>query len=113
MRIGATERQTIPIDKEIAGRLAENACKLATLFAFCELRTSTTVQDYERAIAIVDYCMAERLRYFQEIHATQKNEAELMIDWLVKYCKDNQTQEIGQRSFMQNSPQKLRVKDVF
>ena len=101
-------------DKEIAGRLAENACKLATLFAFCELRTSTTVQDYEQAIAIVDYCMAERLRYFQEIQATQKNEAELMVDWLVKYCKDNQTQEIGLRSFMQKlTPKKLRLKDVF
>ena len=58
--------------------------------------------------------MAERLRYFQEIQATQKNEAELMVDWLVKYCKDNQTQEIGYRSFMQKlTPKKLRLKDVF
>ena len=36
-----------------------------------------------------------------------------MIDWFIKYCKDNQTTEIGQRSFMQNSPQKTKSKRRF
>ena len=37
-----------------------------------------------------------------------------MIDWFIKYCKDNQTTEIGQRSFMQKThPKKTKSKRRF
>ena len=100
--------------KDIANRLAENACKLATIFAFFDNRLTTTIADYERAIAIVDYCMNERMRYFKEIQTTAKTEPELMIEWFTKRCKDNNINQMGKREFMQKvTPKTLRNKEVF
>lgn len=100
--------------KDIANRLAENACKLATIFAFFDNRLTTTIPDYERATAIVDYCMNERMRYFKEIQTTAKTEPELMIEWFTKRCKDNNINQMGKREFMQKvTPKTLRNKEVF
>lgn len=100
-------------DKEIAGRLAENACKLATLFAFCELRRLTTVQDYEQAIAIVDYCMSERLRYFQEIQASQKTMWSWWLIGLSSIVKITKQPKLDNVALCKNSPQKTKSKRRF
>ena len=74
--------------QESAQRMAENASRIATLFAYFDGETSVSIERIEKAILLVEYSMNELLRYNQQSQASVKNNSQKLADYIVRQCKD-------------------------
>ena len=72
--------------RAFASRMAENASRIASLMAFFDCQKSVSVDYLERAFMLVEYSIAERLRYL-DAKPTEKTDSQKLIDWIVKQCK--------------------------
>lgn len=93
-----------------AGRLAENANRIASLLAFFEGRTALTVDDIERASLLTEYSIKERLRYDGEGVGgdTKENDSQKLINWLLGKAKEKQTQKFNRTYIANNCPNPMR-----
>lgn len=97
--------------KAFAGRMAENASRIATLMAFFDCQTSLSVAYLQRAFLLVEYSIAERLRYI-DIGTGEKPDIKRMIEWLIAWCKKNNASSINRTHVFQYAPNGLRGKKI-
>lgn len=97
--------------KAFAGRMAENASRIATLMAFFDCQTSLSVAYLQRAFLLVEYSIAERLRYV-DIGTGEKPDIKRMIEWLIAWCKKNNASSINRTHVFQYAPNGLRGKKI-
>lgn len=80
-----------------AGRMAENATRIASLMAFFEGRITLTADDIGRASLLTDYSMSERIRYDSENGGGDmaENDSQKLINWLVSKAKEKKTAKLN------------------
>lgn len=101
---------TIPA---FAGRMGENTARIACLLALFQGAKAVAKEHIINASKLVDFSIAERLRYC-DIADDNKNDAELLIAWLVKRAKMYNKSSFGYSETQSTiSPKALRAKAVF
>lgn len=93
--------------KAFAGRMAENASRIATLMAFFDCQKSVSVDYLERAFMLVEYSTAERLRYI-DIGTGEQSNAQKLIDWIIKKAKAKKTDRLNWSFIYNNAPYGLQ-----
>ena len=68
--------------------MAENASRIATLFAYFDRELSVSIERLEKAILLVEYSMNELIRYNQQQQTTEKNNSQKLADYITKQCKN-------------------------
>ena len=101
--------------RDTASKVADNAVRLAALFAYFETMTPTTQVSAEHmnsGVAIASWHLYESQRFFAELAITeeQSNTAKLN-DWLVSYCNQNGLVQLPRREIQQLGPPPIRDKD--
>lgn len=99
--------------RAFASRMAENASRIASLMAFFDCQKSVSVDYLERAFMLVEYSIAERLRYL-DAKPTEKTDSQKLIDWIVKQCKVKGVTQLSYADTQSKvNPKPLRVKANF
>ncbi|ATQ84448.1 hypothetical protein KSH_00640 [Moraxella osloensis] len=99
--------------RAFASRMAENASRIASLMAFFDCQKSVSVDYLERAFMLVEYSIAERLRYL-EAKPTEKTDSQKLIDWIVKQCKVKGVTQLSYADTQSKvNPKHLRAKANF
>lgn len=95
--------------RAVAGRMAENATRIATLMAFFDDQKELSIEYLQRAFLLVEYSTNERLRYL-DIKPNEKSDIEKLLDWLVKKCKAKQVDRLNWTFIYHNAPCGLQKK---
>ena len=99
--------------RAFASRMAENASRIASLMAFFDCQKSVSVDYLERAFMLVEYSIAERLRYL-DAKPTEKTDSQKLIDWIVKQCKVKGVTQLSYADTQSKvNPKHLRAKANF
>ena len=99
--------------KAFASRMAQNASRIASLMAFFDCQKSVSVDYLERAFMLVEYSIAERLRYL-DAKPTEKTDSQKLIDWIVKQCKVKGVTQLSYADTQSKvNPKHLRAKANF
>ncbi len=96
--------------RAFASRMAENATRIATLFAFFDCQKAVNVEYLQRAFLLVEYSINERLRYLDIPNG--KNECEELIEWIINKAKAKNTNVLDKPYITQNAPNRLRGKKI-
>ena len=97
--------------RAFAGRMAENATRIATLFAYFDNQKALNVEYLERAFLLVEYSINERLRY-AEIQTQDKNDTEKLIEWIISKATGKNPPMLNKSFISQNAPTALRGKKL-
>ena len=97
--------------RAFAGRMAENATRIATLFAYFDNQKTLNVEYLERAFLLVEYSINERLRY-AEIQTQDKNDTEKLIEWIISKATGKNPPMLNKSFISQNAPTALRGKKL-
>ena len=101
--------------KDVASKSADNAARLAGLFALFERGPSTAIQedDFERAAQIAIWHLAEARRFLGEYSLPKElaNAARLET-WLVERCRKMDVSGVPRREVQNRGPYGLRDKKV-
>ncbi len=95
--------------KSYASRMAENASRIASLFAFFDDRMVITTDDVSNAFQLVEYSMNERLRYL-DIGSGEQSDTEKLSEWLIKNAKGKNPPSLNKGYVSTHAPSKLRGK---
>jgi hypothetical protein len=99
--------------RAFASRMAENASRIASLMAFFDCQKSVSVDYLERAFMLVEYSIAERLRYL-DAKPIEKTDSQKLIDWIVKQCKAKGVNRLSYADAQSKvNPKHLRAKANF
>ena len=99
--------------RAFASRMAENASRIASLMAFFDCQKSVSVDYLERAFMLVEYSIAERLRYL-DAKPAEKTDSQKLIDWIVKQCKAKGVNRLSYADTQSKvNPKHLRAKANF
>ena len=101
--------------RDTASKVADNAARLAALFAYFETRTPVTPVSEEHmcsGVAVAMWHLYESQRFFAELATTdeQRNTSKLN-DWLMSHCKQNGVVQLTRREIQQFGPPPTRDKD--
>lgn len=101
--------------RDTASKVADNAVRIAALFAYFESFTSATPVSEENmrsGVAVATWHLYESQRFFEELaisdddlHAVQLN------DWLIRYCTEKFVDRLTRREVLQLGPNSIRDKD--
>ena len=95
-----------------ASRSGEQAARVATVFAFFDCLTEIDAVTMQNACDVVQYSLDEWVRY-SEVKTKAKTDAEVLLEWLVSYCKTDQTNRILRTSIQQKCrPAWIRKKQI-
>ena len=100
--------------KDVASKIADNAVRIAVhLQMFCEPNSDEINQDYfYRASIIAEWHLNESRRFFGELALSPDAARVIQLDkFLVKYCKDHQTERVSKSDVLKNGPAAFRKKD--
>ncbi len=96
-----------------ASRMAENASRIATLMAYFDYKTTLSADYLKRAFLLVEYSMAERLRYV-EVAPSDQSDSQKLVNWLVKQFKVKNIYTMSYAEAQSNvNPKGLRLKATF
>ena len=90
--------------QETAQRLAENASRIATLFAYFDGLPSVTIEYLEKGVLLAEYAIKELMRYNDQQQSTQKNDSQKLIEWIVKKCKAKDCDRLNRTYISCNCP---------
>lgn len=100
--------------KDIASKSADNAARIAGLFHLFnggDVLDDVQGATMQSACRLAGWYLYEARRFFGEIALPEElNNAVLLDQWLVDYCKKHNTDHIGKTTAMQRVPTKLRKK---
>lgn len=100
--------------QETAQRLAENASRIATLFAYFDGLKKLPIEYLERGILLAEYSIRELMRYNDQQQASEKNDSQKLIDWIMKQCKAKGITRLSYAEAQSKvNPKHLRAKSVF
>lgn len=99
--------------RAFASRMAENASRIATLFAFFDGKDFVGIDELNRAFELVEYSINEVLQYNDRIDETP-TPAQQLLAYIIKQCTDQQTERLLY-SLVQSriTPKSLRRKEAF
>lgn len=101
--------------RDAASKSADNAARLAALFAYFENQTPSTPISAEQmcsGIAIAGWHLFEAQRFFASLSITQdQQDVKALNEWLTTYCIDNAIDRITRRDIHQLEPNPTRNKD--
>jgi hypothetical protein len=100
--------------KDIASKSADNAARIAGLFHLFnggDVLDDVQADTLQAACTLAGWHLYEARRFFGEIALPEElNNAVLLDQWLVDYCKKHNTDHIGKTTALQRVPPKLRKK---
>ena len=100
--------------KDIASKSADNAARIAGLFHLFnggDVLDDVQADTLQAACRLAGWHLYEARRFFGEIALPEElNNAVMLDQWLVDYCKKHNTDHIGKTTAMQRVPNKLRNK---
>ena len=100
--------------QETGQRLAENASRIATLFAYYEGCSIVVKSHLDRAILLVEYSINELMRYNAQMQATQKSNSEKLLEWIIEKCQKSKKDFISYAETQSGvSVKNLRLKETF
>lgn len=104
------QAKSMPLEylKAYASRMAENACRIATLIAFFDKRKAITTDDIKRAFMLVSYSTAERLRYQDATPTGEQNDSEKLSSWLVDKARGKNPHKLNRTYIANNAPNPMR-----
>lgn len=91
-----------------ASRMAENASRIASLMSFFEKRYTITADDIKRAFILVEYSIAERLRYLDANPTGEQNDSEKLSVWLASKAKNKNPHKLNYSDVYNGAPMPLR-----
>lgn len=91
-------------------RLTENACRIASLFAWYNRNDVIRIDDAKGAILLAEYSLNEVRRY-SDI-TTDTTDAEKVLEWLIKTAKKQKTGVLKLSEVQSNIPKSLRPKEI-
>jgi len=101
--------------RDTASKVADNAVRLAAIFAYFETRTPATPVSLEHmrsGVAVATWHLYESQRFFAELAITnEQSDAANLNDWLVSYCNKNALQQLTKRNIQQLGPSPTRNVD--
>jgi putative DNA primase/helicase len=100
--------------KDVASKIADNAVRIATHFQmFCEPDSAEINAYYfNRASTIAEWHLNESRRFFGELALSPDASRAIQLDkFLVKYCKDHQTERVSKSDVLKNGPKPSRSKE--
>ena len=80
--------------KAFANRLAQNASRISTLWAFFDGREVVTADDIERASMLTEYSINEHLRYMH-VKSNESPHSVQLLEWLIKRYKAAKTDRMA------------------
>lgn len=90
--------------QETAQRLAENASRIATLFAYFDGFKEVSIDYFQRGILLAEYSINELMRYNDQLKITEKNDSQILIEWMVKKAKVKNTNQLNWSFIYSNAP---------
>lgn len=100
--------------KDIASKSADNAARIAGLFHLFnggDILDDVQADTLQAACRLAGWHLYEARRFFGEIALPEElNNAVMLDQWLVDYCKKHNTDHIGKTTALQRVPNKLRNK---
>lgn len=98
--------------KDIAGKSADNAARLAGLFHIFnggDVNDMIQADTMAAAAMLASWHLYEAKRFFDEIAVpADLSNALKLDDWLIQYCRNHHTNQIGKREARQLAPNSLR-----
>ncbi len=98
--------------RDVASKIADNAVRLAAILHIFDAKTGPIgIEHFESASIIAAWHMNEALRFFSEFSISEPMADAIRLDeWLVDYCRANQTDTVSTRLISQYAPSRLRDK---
>ena len=96
--------------RDVASKIADNAVRLAALFAVFENGTGPIgLQSFEAASRITLWHLSEARRFFGELALPLELADAARLDaWLIEYCRNTGTNTVGKNDVRQRGPGPLR-----
>jgi len=101
--------------RDVASKIADNAVRIALHFQmFCEPDSAEINADnLKRACVIAEWHLNESRRFFGELALSNEAARAMQLDkWLIKYCKQNQTERVSKSDLLRSGPMAIRTKDI-
>jgi histone H3/H4 len=100
--------KTFEFLKGYASRMAENASRIASLMAYFDGRETLTTDDITRAFMLVEYSIAERMRYLDATPQGVQNDSEKLSVWLVSKAKGKNPAKLNRTDVYNGAPKPMR-----
>lgn len=101
--------------RDVASKIADNAARLAAIFELFSNPNSEEISDsnFVMAAKISDWHLNESRRFLGELSLPPEIiKATQLESWLIKYCKQNNTEYIPKSYLLQYGPNHLRNKET-
>lgn len=94
--------------QQTAQRLAENASRIATLFAYFDGLTELPIDYLQRGVLLAEYSIHELMRYNDQSTRTQLSNNQKLWAYIVKKCKQYKTDTINRTTIYNGCPEPMR-----
>jgi putative DNA primase/helicase len=99
--------------RDVASKTADNAARIACLFHVFEKGTGGAIENGHMVAGakIALWHLYEARRFMREMAVSEEaSKAQILDEWLIAYCKKNNTQELSTAVIQKEGPNKLRKK---
>lgn len=98
--------------RDVASKSADNAVRLAALFAYFENQTPSTpisVEHMRSGVALATWHLFEAQRFFAAVSITpDQQDVQVLNEWLITHCNENGADRLTRRDISRLGPNRIR-----